>query len=63
MQDKDEVQHQISILLFLGLACGVLMFLFTRLFGARALTGTKTFSNNYGLVESQTLLVIFCMSN
>jgi hypothetical protein len=35
---KDEVQHQISILLFIGLACGVLMFLFTRFWGAWALT-------------------------
>lgn len=69
MQDKDEVQHQISILLFLGLACGVLMFFFTRFLGARALTGTKNLPNNYGSVESQTLLVIFddififCMSH
>ncbi|XP_010472115.1 PREDICTED: protein DETOXIFICATION 46, chloroplastic [Camelina sativa] len=37
-RDKDEVQHQISILLFIGLACGVTMMLFTRLFGTRALT-------------------------
>ncbi|XP_021627750.1 protein DETOXIFICATION 46, chloroplastic isoform X2 [Manihot esculenta] len=37
-RDKNEVQHQISILLFVGLACGVLMFLFTRFFGSWALT-------------------------
>ncbi|CAH8356957.1 unnamed protein product [Eruca vesicaria subsp. sativa] len=37
-QDKDEVQHQISILLFIGLACGVMMMVFTRLFGSWALT-------------------------
>ncbi|XP_010429037.1 PREDICTED: protein DETOXIFICATION 46, chloroplastic [Camelina sativa] len=37
-RDKDEVQHQISILLFIGLACGVTMMLFTRLFGTWALT-------------------------
>lgn len=42
MQEKDEVRHQISILLFLGLACGVFMFFFTRILGERALTGTKT---------------------
>ncbi|KAK1369491.1 Protein DETOXIFICATION [Heracleum sosnowskyi] len=35
---KDEVQHQISVLLFVGLTCGVLMLLFTRFFGAWALT-------------------------
>ncbi|XP_057501023.1 protein DETOXIFICATION 46, chloroplastic-like [Actinidia eriantha] len=36
--DKDEVQHQISILLFVGLTCGVAMLFFTRLLGAWALT-------------------------
>lgn len=41
MQDKDEVQHQISILLFIGLACGVTMMVLTRLFGSWALTGNK----------------------
>lgn len=41
MQDKDEVQHQISILLFIGMACGVTMMVFTRLFGSWALTGNK----------------------
>ncbi|CAN6808581.1 hypothetical protein Bca4012_002937 [Brassica carinata] len=42
--DKDEVQHQISILLFIGLACGVVMMAFTRLFGSgvlAAFTGAK----------------------
>ncbi|XP_058213222.1 protein DETOXIFICATION 46, chloroplastic-like [Rhododendron vialii] len=38
-RDKKEVQHQISILLFVGLACGVFMFLFMRFLGAWALTG------------------------
>ncbi|XP_002512977.2 protein DETOXIFICATION 46, chloroplastic [Ricinus communis] len=37
-RNKNEVQHQISILLFVGLACGVFMFLFTRFFGSWALT-------------------------
>ncbi|KAL0356663.1 UNVERIFIED_CONTAM: protein DETOXIFICATION 46, chloroplastic [Sesamum calycinum] len=32
-QDKNEVQHQISILLFIGLACGFLMLFFTRCYG------------------------------
>lgn len=41
MQDKKEVQHQISILLFVGLTCGVFMFLFMRFLGAWALTGNK----------------------
>ncbi|KDP41729.1 hypothetical protein JCGZ_26747 [Jatropha curcas] len=37
-QDKNDVQHQISILLFVGLVCGILMFLFTRFFGSWTLT-------------------------
>ncbi|XP_051146385.1 protein DETOXIFICATION 46, chloroplastic-like isoform X2 [Andrographis paniculata] len=37
-QDKTEVQHQISILLFIGLACGVLMLFFTKFCGRWALT-------------------------
>ncbi|KAL3621289.1 Protein DETOXIFICATION 46, chloroplastic [Castilleja foliolosa] len=37
-QDKNEVQHQISILLFIGLACGILMLLFTKFCGRWALT-------------------------
>ncbi|EOX97883.1 MATE efflux family protein 4 isoform 3 [Theobroma cacao] len=43
-RDKNEVQHQISILLFIGLICGFLMLFFTRLFGSQAITafsGTK----------------------
>lgn len=38
-QDKLEVQHQISSLLFIGLACGFLMLFFTRCYGQLALTG------------------------
>lgn len=41
MQDKNEVQHQISTLLFIALTCGVLMFFFTRFFGPWALTGNS----------------------
>ncbi|XP_027354548.1 protein DETOXIFICATION 46, chloroplastic-like isoform X4 [Abrus precatorius] len=37
-QDREEVQHHISVLLFIGLACGFGMLLFTRLFGAAILT-------------------------
>ncbi|KAL6346497.1 hypothetical protein AAG906_000115 [Vitis piasezkii] len=37
-KDKKEVQHQISILLFVGLACGVLMLFFMKFLGAWALT-------------------------
>ncbi|RDX73228.1 Protein DETOXIFICATION 46, chloroplastic [Mucuna pruriens] len=37
-QDKEEVQHHISVLLFIGLSCGFAMLLFTRLFGAAIIT-------------------------
>lgn len=37
-RDKNEVQHQISILLFIGLFCGFLMLILTRFFGSCALT-------------------------
>ncbi|KAM4099080.1 hypothetical protein ACJW30_07G127800 [Castanea mollissima] len=37
-QDKNEVQHHISILLFVGLTCGCLMLLFTKFFGSWVLT-------------------------
>ncbi|XP_062176441.1 protein DETOXIFICATION 46, chloroplastic-like [Alnus glutinosa] len=37
-RDKNEVQHQISILLFVGLTCGTLMLLFTQFLGSWALT-------------------------
>ncbi|WJX51363.1 Protein DETOXIFICATION 46, chloroplastic [Trifolium repens] len=43
-QDREEVQHHISVLLFIGLACGLAMLVFTRLFGATTLaafTGPK----------------------
>ena len=43
MQDKDEVQHQISILLFIGLACGVVMMALTRLYGSGVLTGNNKY--------------------
>ena len=39
MQDEKQEQHQISMSLFLGLACGVLMLLLTKGFGERAVTG------------------------
>lgn len=39
LQDKKEAQHQISVLLFIGLVCGLMMLLLTRLFGPWAVTG------------------------
>ncbi|KAK7257983.1 hypothetical protein RIF29_32348 [Crotalaria pallida] len=43
-QDREEVQHHVSVLLFIGLACGIMMLLLTRLLGAATLaafTGAK----------------------
>ncbi|EOA16394.1 hypothetical protein CARUB_v10004548mg [Capsella rubella] len=37
-QDKKEAQHQISVLLFIGLVCGLMMLLLTKLFGPWAVT-------------------------
>ncbi|GLU02843.1 hypothetical protein SLE2022_200770 [Rubroshorea leprosula] len=50
-RDKNDVQHQISILLFIGLTCGFLMLLFTRFFGAWALT-VFTGSKNVHIVPA-----------
>ncbi|KAL1208188.1 Protein DETOXIFICATION 46 [Cardamine amara subsp. amara] len=55
-RDKDEVQHQISILLFIGLACGVTMMVFTRLFGSWALTAF-TGVKNAGIVPAANTYV------
>ncbi|PNY04092.1 MATE efflux family protein chloroplastic-like [Trifolium pratense] len=37
-RDREEVQHHISVLLFVGLTCGLVMLVFTRLFGATTIT-------------------------
>lgn len=39
MQDKELAQHQVSMLLFVGLMCGIGMFLFTKFLGTQVLTG------------------------
>jgi len=46
MQDEDLAQHQVSMLLFIALTCGIGMFLFTKVFGTQALTGNKTLKKN-----------------
>jgi uncharacterized membrane protein len=43
MQDKELTQHQVSMLLFVGLVCGIGMFLFTKFFGTQVLTGMNLF--------------------
>ncbi|KAL2460086.1 MATE efflux family protein 4 [Abeliophyllum distichum] len=55
-QDKDEVQHQISILLFIGLASGFLMLFFTRCYGPSALTAF-TGANNAEIIAAANTYV------
>ncbi|GAB4837851.1 Protein DETOXIFICATION 46, chloroplastic [Ancistrocladus abbreviatus] len=55
-QDENEVQHQISILLFVGLVCGLLMLLFTKFLGAWALTAF-TGAKNVHLVPAANTYV------
>lgn len=55
-QDKNEVQHQISILIFIGLTCGVAMLLFTIFFGSWALTAF-TGSKNAHIVPAANAYV------
>uniref|UniRef100_A0A2N9IX12 Uncharacterized protein n=1 Tax=Fagus sylvatica TaxID=28930 RepID=A0A2N9IX12_FAGSY len=67
-KDKNEVQHHISILLFVGLACGCLMLLFTKFFGAWALTGIvgtsvpwlfpKIFSHDQNVIQEMHKVLI-----
>ncbi|RXH88383.1 hypothetical protein DVH24_042454 [Malus domestica] len=55
-RDKSEVQHQISILLFDGLASGFLMLSFTRFFGSWALTAF-TGSKNADIIHAANTYV------
>ncbi|KAL5855927.1 hypothetical protein ACOSQ4_005729 [Xanthoceras sorbifolium] len=57
-QDRNEVQHQISVLLFVGLACGILMLLFTKFFGLRALTAFTGAKNAHILPAANTYVQI-----
>jgi hypothetical protein len=52
MQDKELAQHQVSMLLFIALTCGIGMFLFTKVFGTQVLTG-KTKKKNLDLKLSE----------
>nr|AYM55855.1 enhanced disease susceptibility 5 [Camptotheca acuminata] len=57
-KDKDEVQHQISILLFVGLTCGVLMLFFTNFLGAWALTAFTGSKNAHIIPAANTYVQI-----
>lgn len=47
MQDKELAQHQVSMLLFIALSCGIGMFLFTKVFGTQVLTGKTLKKKKY----------------
>ncbi|GAV62377.1 MatE domain-containing protein [Cephalotus follicularis] len=57
-QDKNEVQHQISILLFVGLACGFFMFFLTRFFGSWAVTAFVGQKNAHLVPAAKTYVQI-----
>ncbi|KAF5754601.1 putative multi antimicrobial extrusion protein [Helianthus annuus] len=57
-QDKSEVQHQISTLLFVGLTCGVMMFLFTRFWGEWALSAFSGAKDAHMLSAANTYIQI-----
>ncbi|KNA15920.1 hypothetical protein SOVF_093980 isoform B [Spinacia oleracea] len=57
-QDEKQVQHQISILLFVGLVCGVSMLGFTKLFGSWALTGFAGTKNVHIVPAANTYVQI-----
>ncbi|GMH16273.1 hypothetical protein Nepgr_018114 [Nepenthes gracilis] len=57
-QDEDEVQRQISILLFVGLTCGLLMLLFTKFLGAWALSAFTGAKNMHLLPAANTYVQI-----
>ncbi|MBA0649450.1 hypothetical protein Goklo_017014 [Gossypium klotzschianum] len=55
-EDKNEVQHQISVLLFVGLTGGLFMLFFTKFFGSWALTAF-TGPNNAHIVPAANTYV------
>ncbi|KAM0034500.1 putative multi antimicrobial extrusion protein [Helianthus debilis subsp. tardiflorus] len=57
-EDNSEVQHQISTLLFVGLTCGLMMFLFIRFWGEWALTAFYGAKNAHMLSAANTYIQI-----
>ncbi|CAL5212516.1 unnamed protein product [Lathyrus oleraceus] len=57
-QDRAEVQHHISVLLFIGLACGLAMLLFTRLCGATTLVAFTGLKNVHLVPAANTYVQI-----
>ncbi|KAI5388428.1 protein DETOXIFICATION 46, chloroplastic [Lathyrus oleraceus] len=57
-QDREEVQHHISVLLFIGLVCGFMMLLFTWLFGATTLTAFTGSKSSHVVPAANTYVQI-----
>ncbi|XP_071692394.1 protein DETOXIFICATION 46, chloroplastic [Rutidosis leptorrhynchoides] len=57
-QDKSEVQHQISTLLFVGMACGIMMLFFTRFRGEWALSAFAGAENAHMISAANTYVQI-----
>ncbi|KAB2635534.1 MATE efflux family protein 4 [Pyrus ussuriensis x Pyrus communis] len=56
--DRNEAQHHISILLFIGLTCGFAMLIFTRFFGSWALTAFSGPKNAHLIPAANTYVQI-----
>ncbi|CAN0891369.1 Protein DETOXIFICATION 46, chloroplastic [Linum grandiflorum] len=57
-QDKEEVQYQLSVLLFIGLTCGFMMFLFTKFFGPSVLAAFAGSNNSHIVPAANTYVQI-----
>ncbi|XP_045820019.1 protein DETOXIFICATION 46, chloroplastic-like isoform X1 [Trifolium pratense] len=61
-QDREDVQHHLSILLFIGLACGLVMLLSTKLFGAATLSAFTGPKNAHVVPAANTYVQIRALS-
>ncbi|KAI4297656.1 hypothetical protein L6164_037538 [Bauhinia variegata] len=57
-QNREELQHHISVLLFVGLVCGFIMLLFTKLLGAATLTAFTGPKNAHVVPAANTYVQI-----
>ncbi|CAL1353679.1 unnamed protein product [Linum trigynum] len=57
-EDKEEVQYQLSVLLFIGLTCGVMMFLFTKFFGSYVLAAFAGSNNSHVVPIANTYVQV-----